>query len=144
MARATSLPEMLASVALDLALRDDVGLADEARPKASRLHLMAQRRGRQPELVGRLGERQHRSVRGGRQVLRHLIGDPRSLEFGVCGTKSSGRLDAVPERSAGDQAVQADRRDPDAALGLVESDRRVRQGLEVRHLGWLVRPCSWL
>jgi len=46
---------MLASVAFDLALRDDVGLADQARPKTAGLHLMSKRRSRQPELVGGLG-----------------------------------------------------------------------------------------
>ena len=59
MARATGLPEMLAPVAFDLAGRDDVGLADQARPKAAGLHLMAKRRGPQPELGGGFGERQH-------------------------------------------------------------------------------------
>ena len=54
MARTTGLPEMLASVALDLAGRDDVGLADQARPKAAGLYLMAKRRRRQPELGRRL------------------------------------------------------------------------------------------
>ena len=137
MARATGLPEMLAPVAFDLAPRDDVGLADQASAKAAGLHLMAKRRGRHPELGGSLGERQHRSVLGGREILRRLIGDPSSLEFGVRGPKSSRRLDAVPEWSAGGEAGQADRRDPDAALGLVEPDRRFRQGLEVRHLGGL-------
>ena len=55
MARATRLPEMLAPVAFEFARRDDVGLADQARPKATGLHLMAKRRGRQPELVASSG-----------------------------------------------------------------------------------------
>jgi len=128
---------MLAPVALDLAGRDDVGLADQARAKAAGLHLMAKGGSRQPELVGGFAERQHHSVLGRGQVLRRLVGDPSRLELGVCGTQSAGRLDAVPEWRTGDQAVQADGRDSDAALGLVEPDRRARQGLEVRHLGRL-------
>ncbi len=81
MARAAGLPEMLAPVALDLAGRDDIGLADQASAKAAGLHLMAKRRGRQPELVGGFGEGQHRSVLGRWQILRRLVGDPSSLEF---------------------------------------------------------------
>jgi DNA invertase Pin-like site-specific DNA recombinase len=49
--------------------------------------------------------------------------------------KSSGRLDAVPEWSAGDQRVEPDLRDSQAALGFVDPERRLRQGLEVRHFG---------
>ena len=133
MARAASLPEMLAPVALDLAGRDDIGLADQARAKAASLDLMAKRRRRQPELVGGFGEGQHRSVLGSRQVLRRVVDDPSRLELGVRSPKSAGRLDAVSEGSAGHQAVQADRRDTDAAIGLVEPNRRVGQDLEVRH-----------
>ena len=105
---------MLAPVAFDLALRDDVGLADQAGSKASRLHLMAKRRSCQPELVGGFGERQHRSVLGRGQVLGRVVGDPSSLELGVRSTKSSGRFDAIPEWGAGDQA---DHRVPMSAGG---------------------------
>jgi hypothetical protein len=137
MARATRLPEMLSAVAFDLVCRDDVGLADQARPESASLDLMAKRRGRKPELAGSLGEGQHRSVLGGRQVLRGLVGDPSSRELGAGGPKSSGRLDPVPERIAREKAVQADRRDPDAPLGRFESLGCVEQRLEVRHLDGL-------
>ena len=59
MARPSRLRQMLAPVALDLADRHDVGLADQASAKAAGLHLMAKRRGPQPELGGGFGERQH-------------------------------------------------------------------------------------
>ena len=62
MARAARLPEMLRAVPLDLALGDDVGLADEAGPQASGLDLMPKGRSRQPKIVGGFRERQHRSV----------------------------------------------------------------------------------
>jgi hypothetical protein len=71
MARAARLPEMLAPVPFDLALGDDVGLADEARPKATGLHLMTKGRGRHPESGGSLGEgEQHLLLFG----LAHQVG----------------------------------------------------------------------
>ena len=72
MARATDLPEVLGTVAVEFALGDDIGLADQARPEAAGLHLMAKGRGRQPKLVGGLGERQHRSVGEGWLVVPSL------------------------------------------------------------------------
>jgi hypothetical protein len=137
MARATGLAEVLAPVPLELAGRDDVGLADQARPQTASLDLVAKRRGRQPELVGGFGEGQHRLFLGGGQILRRLVGDPRRLELGVRGPQSARRLDPVAEGSTRDQAVQADLRDPDRSLGLVDPGRGCGQGLEVRHLGCL-------
>lgn len=66
------------------------------------------------------GEGQPGSVLGRGEILRGLVGDPGRLELGVRSTKSSGRLDAISERTAGDQAGQADRRDPFVALGFVD------------------------
>ena len=83
-ARATSLAEVLAPVALKLAGRDDVGLADQARPKAARLDLMTKRRRRQPELVGGFGEGQHPLLLGGRKVLRRVVGDSSRLRQEPC------------------------------------------------------------
>jgi len=108
MARAAGLAEVFAPVAVELARRDDVGLADQARPKAAGLHLMAKGRRRQPELVGGFGEGQHRLVLGGGQVLRRLVGHQSRLEFGVCGPEASRRLDPVAERRARRQVVPAD------------------------------------
>jgi len=93
---------------------------------------MAEREGSQPESGGNLGERQHRSVFGGRQVLRRVVGDPGGLEVSVRGTKSSGRFDAVPEWSARDQCVEPDLRDPHRGLGGLELLSCVAQDLEVR------------
>jgi hypothetical protein len=53
---------MLGPIAVELALGDDVGLADQGRAKTAGLDLVAKRRSRQPELVGGLGEREHRSA----------------------------------------------------------------------------------
>ena len=108
MARATGLAEVFAPVAVELARRDDVGLADQARPKAAGLHLMAKGRRRQPELVGGFGEGQHPLLLGGGQVLRRLVGDPSSLELRVRGAQSARRLDPVAERRARRQVVPAD------------------------------------
>ena len=103
---------MLAPVALEFARRDDVGLADEARPQTAGLDLVAMCGGRQPELVGGLAEGQHGLVLGGRQILCCVVGDPRRLELGVRGPQATSRLDPVAERNARDQARQADRRLP--------------------------------
>jgi hypothetical protein len=96
---------------------------------------MAEREGSQPESGGSLGEPQHRSVFGGRQVLRCVVGDPGGLEVSVRGTKSSGRLDAVPEWSARDQRVEPDLRDPHRRLGGLELLGSLGQRVEVGHLG---------
>ena len=135
MARATRLPEVLGPVAGELALGDDVGLADQARPEAAGLHLMAKGRGRQPKLVGGLGEREHRSELGGGLILRPLVGDAGRFEFGVRETEPAGVFHADPERGSGQAAVHETSRDANAALGVGEPVRRVDEGLSVRRLG---------
>ena len=120
MARAPRLPQGLGSVAGELAGRDDVGLADQARPEAAGLHLMAKGRGRQPKLVGGLGEREHRSELGGRLILRPLVGDAGRFEFGVRETEPAGVFHADPERGSGQAAVHETSRDANAALGVGE------------------------
>jgi hypothetical protein len=85
MAGPTRLPKLLAPVAIDLVCRDDVGLADQARPEAASLDLVAKRRSCQPESGGSLGEGQHCSVLGGRQVLRRVVSDLGRCELGVGG-----------------------------------------------------------
>jgi len=110
-------------------------LPSRGRGGDGRLHLMALHRNRQRDLDGGPGEGQAGSVLWRREILRGLVGDPGRLELGVRSTKSSGRLDAVAEWSAGDQARQPDRCDPDAALGFVDPERRLHHGLEVRHCG---------
>ena len=135
MARATRPTEMLAPIAFDLAGGDDVGLADQARPKAAGVDLMAKRRSRQPELVGGFGEGQHPSALGGRQILRRVIGDASRLEVGVRSPKSSSVLDPVSERDAGDPAANAQFRDAHGSLGRFESLGRLVQRVEVRHVG---------
>ena len=57
---APGLAQRLTLVPFDLALGDDVGLADQPRPKAAGLHLMAKGRGRQPKPGGSFGEGEHR------------------------------------------------------------------------------------
>ena len=55
---APRLPERLDPVAGELALGDDVGLADQACAEAADLHLVTERRGRYSQPGGSLGERQ--------------------------------------------------------------------------------------
>ena len=135
MARATGLPEMLAPVALELAGRDDVGLADQARPQPSGLHLMTKRRSRQPELGGGLAEGQHPLLLGGRKVLRRVVGDSSRLEFGLRSPQPAGVLDLVAERDAQDPTLNAQLGDAHGSLGRFESLGRLVQRDEVRHLG---------
>ncbi len=110
-------PQRLGPATCEFALGDDVGLADQTRPEPG----------------GSLGEGQPGSVLGRGVILRGLVGDPSGLEVSARGTQSSGRVDAVPEWSAGDQRVEPDLRYPQAALGFVDPERRLRQRLEVRH-----------
>ena len=135
MARPTGLSEMLAAVAFDLAKRDHVGLADQARPKAAGLHLVAKGRSRQPETGGGLAKGQHRSVVRGGEILRRVVRQPSSLEFGVGCPKPSGRLDAVPEWRAWYQAIQSDLGHAHRRLGRIEPFSCVEQRLKVRRLG---------
>jgi hypothetical protein len=135
MARPTGLPEMLAPVALDLGIGDDVGLAVELGAEAPRLHLMAKGGRRQPESGGGFGKGQHASVFGREQVLRRVVGDPRRLEVGVRGAQASGRLDPITEGYARDQGIQSGLGHPHRRLGRLEPLRCVEQRLEVRHLG---------
>jgi hypothetical protein len=126
-------PQRLGPATCEFALGDDVGLADQTRPEAASLDLVAKGRSRQPELGGSLGEGQPGSVLGRGEILRGLVGDAGRLELGVRSTKSPGRLDTISEWRARDQRVEPDLRDPQAALGFVDLERHLRQGLEVRH-----------
>jgi len=134
--RATSrTAERLGAVALDLPLGHDVRLAHEPSPQVARLDLVPECGGRHSESGGGLGEGEHGSVFGSQQILRGVEGDSSFHKRGVRSTKSSGRLDRVPEGSPRDHG-------PDPGLGhahvflrSLELLGRADQGQEVRLVG---------